>query len=194
MKKKIQSLAFTMMKSFFRLWSVSSPRIKTDPSLINTKVVLPWTDGPYDISFGHAKGNSSGLQISYEKPGPRCLTATCTMQDDHANFPGATHGGLVACALDEVMGQTVFVDTGALAVSLEAHVEWLASTPIHQNLIITAQIIHKIGQFFLVASEIRCGQKICAKSSGLYFQPTAQMMAKMLRLKDLSLEAQQWFK
>ena len=162
--------------------------------MVRSDVVLPWTDGPYDISFGHAKGNSSGLKICYEKSGHRCLMATCTMRETHANFPGATHGGLIACALDEVMGQTVFVDSGALAVSLEARIEWLASTPIHQSLTINAQIIFKIGRFFAVASELRSGHKLCAKSSGLYFQPSAQMMAKMLRLKQLPSEAQSWFK
>lgn len=156
--------------------------------------MLPWIDSPFDISFGHAKGNTSGLKICYEKSGSRCLVATCTMQDSHANFPGASHGGLVACALDEVMGQLVFIDTGALAVSLEAHVEWLASTPIKQHLTITAQIIYKCGPFFLVASELHCGPKLCAKSSGLYFQPTSHMMAKMLRLKELPLGAKPWFK
>jgi acyl-coenzyme A thioesterase PaaI-like protein len=116
------------------------------------------------------------------------------MREDHANFPGATHGGLIACALDEVMGQTVFVETGALAVSLEAHVEWLASTPIQQNLTIKSQILHKFGRYFLVGCELYCGRKQCAKSRGLYFQPSAQMMAKMLRLKEIPLEAQAWFK
>lgn len=116
------------------------------------------------------------------------------MRENHANFPGAAHGGLVACALDEVMGQTVFVDSGALAVSLEARVEWMASTPINQSLTVKSQIILKIGRFFLVASELRSEQKLCAKSSGLYFQPSARMMAKMLRLKQLPLEVHPWFR
>ena len=166
-----------------------------DESRSTSDVVLPWTGTEFDVSFGHSKENASGLQIEYMKRGSGFLIASCRPKTFHSNFPGATHGGLVACALDEVMGQSVFVETGALAVSLEANFEWLKSTPVNDYVLIKSKIIHKFGRFYFVIGEVASeDNKVYARSRGLYFQPTSSMMAKMLGMNKMPVEAKQWFK
>lgn len=177
------------------MWNTTKPNAKVELALLDEEVYLPWVGTKFDVSFGHSKSNTSGLQICYLKKGTKCLVATCIAKDFHSNFPGSIHGGLVACALDEVMGQTVFVETKALAVSLEASFEWLSSTPINNELTIKARISFSLGRFYFVVGEVISSNNIvCARSSGLYFQPTAKSMAKMLRQKELPVEAQKWFR
>jgi acyl-coenzyme A thioesterase PaaI-like protein len=58
----------------------------------------------YQRNFVHGLRNPTGLHLQYQLDGDRVFT-TWPTTEDHAGFPGFVHGGLIAAALDDVMGR-----------------------------------------------------------------------------------------
>jgi len=183
------------MKAVFRLWSLIPQTRKINSDELRESVFLPWRDTELDVSFGHSQSNEAGLKIHFANASTRGLRAICMASEKHANFPGAVHGGLVACALDEVMGQNVFISSGSLAISIESIVIWLASSPVNSQLQIKSTIVFNIWRFYFVDGYIELPNgRISARSRGLYFQPTAKQMAKVLKTANFSEGVAKWFK
>ena len=100
------------------------------------KLIFPWKNTANDISFGHSSSNRCGLNIKFYKCANYTLYAEFTARPEYQNFPGVVHGGVVAAALDECMGQSTYIKSGFLSVSTKMETEWLKPTPANVRLAI----------------------------------------------------------
>jgi acyl-coenzyme A thioesterase PaaI-like protein len=81
--------------------------------------------------------------------------------------PNCVHGGIVAAALDEVLGRTRHlagrnVVTGSLAV------RYLAPTPVNVDLVIEAYIAERTETKMIVRGEMRHGDTVTASAEGVF--------------------------
>lgn len=88
----------------------------------------------------------------------------------HNGPPGGAHGGMVAALLDEVMGLTGVVTrnhgfTGTLTVRYES------LTPLDTELTIRGWVEGAEGRKAFIASEVRNGDTVCARGTGIFIRP-----------------------
>lgn len=88
----------------------------------------------------------------------------------HNGPPGGAHGGMVAALLDEVMGLTGVVTgnhgfTGTLTVRYES------LTPIDTDLTMRGWVEGAEGRKTFIASEVRDGDTLCARGTGIFIRP-----------------------
>jgi acyl-coenzyme A thioesterase PaaI-like protein len=81
--------------------------------------------------------------------------------------PNCVHGGIVAAALDEVLGRTRHlagrnVVTGSLAV------RYLAPTPVNVDLVVEAYIAERTETKMIVRGEMRHGDTVTASAEGVF--------------------------
>lgn len=53
--------------------------------------------------------NPAGLHLRFYDNGKDQVFANCTLEPQHASYPGMAHGGIVAAILDEVGWRTVMI-------------------------------------------------------------------------------------
>ena len=96
-------------------------------------------------------------------------------------------------ALDETMGQAVFLATGKLAVSMGATVAWHRPVSVTNDYEIVTKIRLIAANVFWVDAAVRCANnQILASMSGSYFQPRFGQAQAMM--KGLEQEAKKWFR
>lgn len=88
--------------------------------------------------------------------------------------PGTVHGGIVAAALDEIMG-LVNVLNGEGAFTGTMSVRFHRPTPIERELELLGETVGKDGRKILSRAEIRCDGELMASAEGVFIRPRAGM-------------------
>lgn len=88
-------------------------------------VSLPWLDEPKFRCFGCSPRNRIGLALRMARFADGSFGADVTFGEDYASYPGIVHGGVVSAAVDEVMGDLLALERGALAFSLTLRTKFL---------------------------------------------------------------------
>jgi acyl-coenzyme A thioesterase PaaI-like protein len=86
--------------------------------------------------------------------------------------PGTVHGGIVAAALDEIMG-LVNVLNGEGAFTGTMSVRFHRPTPIERDLELLGETVGKDGRKILSRAEIRCDGELTASAEGVFIRPRA---------------------
>lgn len=84
--------------------------------------------------------------------------------------PGTVHGGIVAAALDEIMG-LVNVLNGEGAFTGTMSVRFHRPTPIERELELLGETTGKEGRKILSRAEIRCDGELTATAEGVFIRP-----------------------
>jgi len=84
--------------------------------------------------------------------------------------PQTVHGGMVAMALDEIMGLVNFLN-GAGAFTGTMTVRYHRPTPIERELTFSAEMLEADGRKVKSRAEIRCDGEITASAEGLFIRP-----------------------
>lgn len=84
--------------------------------------------------------------------------------------PGTVHGGIVAAALDEIMG-LVNVLNGEGAFTGTMSVRFHRPTPIERELELIGETTGKEGRKILSRAEIRCDGELTASAEGVFIRP-----------------------
>lgn len=84
--------------------------------------------------------------------------------------PQRVHGGYVAVLLDHAMGLVASLSESGPHYTRSLTIEYLAGTPIDQQLEVSAQTDHVHGRKRWVTGKITAGDTVCATASGLWIQ------------------------
>jgi acyl-coenzyme A thioesterase PaaI-like protein len=96
--------------------------------------------------------------------------------------PGCVHGGFVAAAFDEVLGQTQSL-TGEPGMTGELVVRYTAPTPLHVELVITGRVVKVEGRKIYTHATLMAGETLCAESEGLFISMSKEVFARLLRIR-----------
>jgi acyl-coenzyme A thioesterase PaaI-like protein len=110
-------------------------------------------DSPRHWCFGCGKLNTEGLGIEFEVDGGRVEGRFIT-RDSHQGFPGVTHGGIAATAMDEAMGWAMYA-AGAWAMTAKMEVKYRKAIPLNEELVVTAGVVRDRGRMLEAVAEIR---------------------------------------
>jgi len=139
-------------------------------------------DSPRHWCFGCGKLNTEGLGIDFEVDGSK-VEGRFVARSSHQGFPGVTHGGIAATAMDEAMGWAMYA-AGAWAMTARMEVKYRKSIPLGEELVVTAGVVRDRGRVLEAVAEIR----------SLAGDRLAEAKALFIRLpKDKELELQAFF-
>lgn len=96
--------------------------------------------------------------------------------------PGCVHGGFVAAAFDEVLGQTQSL-TGEPGMTGELVVRYKAPTPLHVELVVTGRVVKVEGRKIYTHATLTAGDILCAESEGLFISMNKEVFARLLRIR-----------
>ena len=128
------------------------------------------------------------MRIEIQSPDPdrgieASVTGRVTYGLAYEGPPGCVHGGFVAAAFDEVLGQTQSL-TGEPGMTGELVVRYKAPTPLHVELIITGRVVKVEGRKIYTHATLTAGDTLCAESEGLFISMNKEVFARLLRIRS----------
>jgi acyl-coenzyme A thioesterase PaaI-like protein len=111
------------------------------------------------------------------------VRGSATFGAAHEGAPGLLHGGLLAAAIDEVLGlATCFA--GAPGMTRELTVRYERPTPIHAELHFTGRLDRADGRKLHLSCEVEANGVRTATGHGLFIQVGGEKFAELARTKQ----------
>jgi acyl-coenzyme A thioesterase PaaI-like protein len=110
-------------------------------------------DSPRHWCFGCGKLNTEGLGIDFAVDG-MTVEGRFVARNSHQGYPGVTHGGIAAAAMDEAMGWAMYA-AGAWAMTAKMEVKYRRAIPLNEELVVTAGVVRDRGRMLEAVAEIR---------------------------------------
>ena len=111
------------------------------------------------------------------------VTGRVTFDLAYEGPPGCVHGGFVAAAFDEVLGQ-VQAMTGEPGMTGELVVRYKSPTPLHVELVCTGRVVKVEGRKIYTHATLMVGDRLCAESEGLFISMNKEVFARLLRIRS----------
>lgn len=142
----------------------------------------------YPLCFGCGKDHQTGLHIRMAAAGELSVEARFTVGEHHQGAPGLAHGGVLAVALDEVMGASNWL-LMAPAVTARLEVDFRAPVPVDQTVHLTATIVAQSGRKVFTEAEARSGSVEVLHARGLFLQVPPEHFRSNGRAADVEQAA-----
>ena len=110
----------------------------------------------YRWCYGCGVDHASGLHLRIFAGEGLTVNARFVATDDHQGAPGIAHGGLLSCALDEVLGSLNWL-IGARAVTARLECDFRRPVPIGTELVMSGHVVGVHGRKVYLAGEARLG-------------------------------------
>ncbi len=131
-------------------------------------------DSPRHNCFGCGMKNPEGLHIDFEFEGTT-VKGRFTPRATHQGWPGLTHGGIAAAAMDEAMGWAMYA-AGAWAMTARMEVKYRQPLTLGEEVTITAQVTRDRGRRMEAEAEIRDAEgKVRAQATGIFIRMPDEM-------------------
>ena len=101
------------------------------------------------------------------EPTPIEVRARCTFGPQHGGSPGRVYGGVLACALDEVLGIAALV-SGATGMTVALSVSLKAGTPFGVPVDIVARYTGSEGRKNFVSGEVVVDGKVTVEATAIF--------------------------
>lgn len=106
------------------------------------------------------------LEEATDEEGPK-VCADVTFGHAYEGPPGHVHGGLVAAALDELLGATQAL-SGSPGMTAQLDISYRAPTPLHVPLRLESTLDAVEGRKIYTSGRIMNGEVVCAEATGLF--------------------------
>lgn len=135
--------------------------------------------GHVDFSplLGRANPLAPPMEFYLDDDGPK-VCADVTFGHAYEGPPGHVHGGLVAAALDELLGATQAL-SGSPGMTAQLDVSYRAPTPLHVPLRLEATLDDVVGRKIYTSGRIFNGDTLCAEATGLFISIDFSAIAAM---------------
>jgi uncharacterized protein (TIGR00369 family) len=108
-----------------------------------------------DTCFVCGRKNPHGLYVTFYDNGRNEVTATHTVPEAYAGYPGVVHGGIVAALLDEVVARVSMIgDPHHFMMSVKLQVKYRHPVPTETPLTAIGRIIKLRGRLGKAVGEI----------------------------------------
>lgn len=135
--------------------------------------------GHVDFSplLGRANPLAPPMEFYLDENGPK-VCADVTFGHAYEGPPGHVHGGLIAAALDELLGATQAL-SGSPGMTAQLDVSYRAPTPLHVPLRLEATLDNVIGRKIYTSGRVYNGDTLCAEATGLFISIDFAAIAAM---------------
>lgn len=135
--------------------------------------------GHFDFSPLIGRSNPLSPPIAMSADADGRVTGRVTFGSAYEGPPGCVHGGYVAAAFDEVLG---FAETFSNAPGMTGtlHVVYRTPTPLHVEVVFTAQITRIEGRKIYVSGELHAGERLCAACDAIFVSMKAGTYAQLV--------------
>ncbi|GAB3672690.1 PaaI family thioesterase [Actinocorallia lasiicapitis] len=110
--------------------------------------------GSFDLCFGCGSGHGSGLRLERTSFEADTVYGHFLVTDQHQGAPGLAHGGLLATAMDEILGTAAW-SLGKMAVTGRLETDFRAPVPVGTTLYLKAWCTGVDGRKIYLSSEGR---------------------------------------
>ena len=142
----------------------------------------------YPLCFGCGKDHETGLHIRMTAVADLAVEARFTVDEHHQGAPGLAHGGVLAAAVDEVMGASNWL-LMAPAVTARLEVDFGAPVPVGQTVHLTAAIVGQSERKVYTVADARTGSGPVLHARGLFLQVDLQHFRHHGRAADVDRAA-----
>jgi acyl-coenzyme A thioesterase PaaI-like protein len=91
--------------------------------------------------------------------------------------PGFVHGGMIACAFDEMLG-IANIQNNSPGMTGTLTIKYRAPTPLFTEVHFTAWVDHVEGRRIVSKGELRAGDLLCAEAEGIFIRPRPEFAAE----------------
>ncbi len=116
--------------------------------------------------------NDAGLKASFYEMEDDTVVSIFTYADKHQSYPGRTHGGMITCMLDELIGRAIWIsEPTTWGVTTDLSVRFLKPVPLNQKLMGVGRITRNNRFLFEAEGYIKdANGTILASAKGTYFK------------------------
>lgn len=116
--------------------------------------------------------NELGLKAPFYEMEDQSVVSVFKYQDHHQSYPGRTHGGMITCMLDELIGRAIWItEPFTWGVTTNINVRFLKPVPYNEELIGVGRITKSNRFLFEAEGHIQDKQgNILAKATATYFK------------------------
>ncbi len=135
--------------------------------------------GHVDFSplLGRANPLAPPMEFYLDEVGPK-VCANVTFGHAYEGPPGHVHGGLIAAALDELLGATQAL-SGSPGMTAQLDVSYRAPTPLHVPLRFESTLDDVVGRKIYTSGRVFNGDTLCAEATGLFISIDFAAIAAM---------------
>jgi acyl-coenzyme A thioesterase PaaI-like protein len=117
--------------------------------------------------FACGADNPDGLQMQFTASGDT-NTGTIVIDERFQGYDNIAQGGIVATILDTAMVRLLHDRFGGNPMTGKLDIRYLAATPLHTPLIVTARVTKGRGNAYWAVAEILQGTTCCATARGTF--------------------------
>jgi acyl-coenzyme A thioesterase PaaI-like protein len=123
----------------------------------------------YEACFACGTGNPIGLQIGGFERTDGFVSARFTPRADYCGFEDVLHGGIIATALDEMLGWTAILLENVMVVTAKLELRYAEPVPVAATYRLTGALEERRGKRLLLRGECHTVPgKLVASASGLF--------------------------
>ncbi len=122
----------------------------------------------YEGCFGCGRANAIGLHLDGFEASGTAIRATFTPRDEYRGFDGILHGGIVASALDEVLGWTAILVEGVMAVTAKLELRYRNPAPAIGTYTLEGRVSERRGKRLILEGTCAVGNTTIAEATGIF--------------------------
>lgn len=123
----------------------------------------------YETCFGCGTRNPIGLHIGGFAVTDAAVTAQFSPRADYHGFEDILHGGILATALDEMLGWTAMLLENVMVVTAKLEMRYSSPAPAGERYRLTGELRERRGKRLVLAGECRTEPgSVVATASGLF--------------------------
>ena len=130
-----------------------------------------WLDSvrsEYRHCFGCGLDNPIGLQVDDFARDGDSISARFSPRDEYRGFHDILHGGVVATALDEVLGWTAILVVGTMAVTAKMEMKFRKPAPADGEYQLHGRLVEKRGKRLLLEASCSSHGEVIAEANALF--------------------------
>ncbi len=159
---------------------------RRDDAALAPGTVIP---SHYRLCFGCGSDHDSGLQLRVSAGPGLSVAGTFAVGEFHQGAPGLAHGGVLASAVDEVMGALNWLLMEP-AVTARLEVDFVRPVPVGATVELTAAIAGQSGRKVYSIADGRVDGRPVLHARGLFLQVPLAHFADNGRRDDVARAAQ----
>ena len=122
----------------------------------------------YEGCFGCGRANAIGLQLDGFEESGTAIRASFTPREEYRGFDGILHGGIVAAALDEVMGWTAILSEGVMALTAKLELRYRNPAPSDGTYLLEGRVAERRGRRLVLEAKCSVGDTTIADATGIF--------------------------
>jgi acyl-coenzyme A thioesterase PaaI-like protein len=122
----------------------------------------------YEGCFGCGRANAIGLQLDRFESDGEVVSASFVPRAEYRGFDGILHGGIVAAALDEVLGWTAILLEGSTALTAKLELRYRRPAPADARYRLEGRVVERRGKRLILEGVCAVDGSTIAEATGVF--------------------------